>query len=158
MKPLMHHFANHSMPPRSHDGVTRLRDVRSHCHHHAVGEILQEKQGGDSENGGRRSKNWIDQWRSGKLSTGSRVHYSVSRAFAFSFGVALSKSAHYANHAELSHSAQIDVEISYVFVKDKIYEWSAVHVNLRRKNTKVFFRDNTSVKWRTWANLQLTLR
>ena len=98
------------MPPRSHDGVTRLRDVRSHCHHHAVGEILQEKQGGDSENGGRRSKNRIDQWRSGKLSTGSCVDYSVSRAFAFSFGVALSKSAHYANHAELSHSAQIDVE------------------------------------------------
>ena len=98
------------MPPRSHDGVTRLRDVRSHCHHHAVGEILQEKQGGDSENGGRRSKNRIDQWRSGKLSTGSRVDYSVSRAFAFSNGVALSKSAHYANHAELSHSAQIDVE------------------------------------------------
>ena len=84
--------------------------MRSHCHHHAVGEILQKKQGGDSENGGRRSKNRIDQWRSGKLSTGSRVHYSVSRAFAFSNGVALSKSAHYANHAELSHSAQIDVE------------------------------------------------
>ena len=98
------------MPPRSHDGVTRLRDVRSHCHHHAVGEILQEKQGGDSENSGRRSKNGIDQWRSGKLSTGSRVDYSVSSAFAFSNGVALSKSAHYANHAELSHSAQIDVE------------------------------------------------
>lgn len=102
------------MPPRSHDGVTRLRDVRSHCHHHAVGEILQEKQGGDSENSGRRSKNRIDQWRSGKLSTGSRVDYSVSSAFAFSNGVALSKSAHYANHAELSHSAQIDVEIRMI--------------------------------------------
>ena len=40
------------------------------------------------DDGARRSNNWLDQWQSGKLGTGSRV-YSFPRAFPSSTDVPL---------------------------------------------------------------------
>ena len=50
---------------------------------------IKPRQGDESEDGARRSKNWFDQRQRKKLSIGSRVQ-SFPHAFAFLFDVALS--------------------------------------------------------------------